>query len=208
MVAGLGFLLRVVVGLERSRARARATFGLELPGGVGWIDRPGASDQCSSTATTVECKTSLDDAVSGQFDSWAWRVAATRPGSYTFVGRITEMSAPDARPADNETRLTVVVSEGVTVSAVKLTPARPKAGGPVIAAVRVTSAGEPIRPSSVACAGTSGGASVRGTRRVSTGAAACTFRPPRSAKGKVFRGSVTIAAGGARFTKRFSAKLA
>jgi hypothetical protein len=207
-VSGLTFYLSVVVGFESSREPASATVQLGLPEGLRWVNRPDASERCTSTTSTARCETGLiDDATSGQFKSWAWRVAASRSGSYTVNAAITSLSAPDERPSDNETLLTVVVSEGITVSAPKLTPAKPKAEALVAATVRVTSGGNPVRPAGVACTGSIGSMMIRGKGRVSTGFATCSYRPPASAKGKTLRGSVAVTLRGQRLTKRFSARL-
>lgn len=206
-VSGLRFYLTVIVGFESSREPASATFRLELPDGIRWTDLLKPSERCTTTTSAVLCETTLDDATTGQFDSWAWRVVASRPGSYTFKATITEMSAPDARPSDNDTSLTVAVSEGVTLGAPRMTPAKPTAGALVAATVRVTSGGRPVRPSCVGCTGSIRGRTIRGVAKVSTGSATCSYRPPKTAKGKTLRGSISITARGERFRKSFSAKL-
>jgi hypothetical protein len=73
--------------------------------------------------------------------------------------------------------------------------------------VPVSAGGSPIRPAAVACAGSIGGTKLKGSPKAASGTASCTFRPPRAAKGKTLRGSVSFTARGTRFTKRFSAKL-
>jgi hypothetical protein len=77
----------------------------------------------------------------------------------------------------------------------------------VTATVGVTQGGASVKPSKVACAGSIGTAKVTGTPRAAAGSARCTYRTPRTAKGKTLKGSVSFTAGGKRFTKRFTAKL-
>ena len=94
-----------------------------------------------------------------------------------------------------------------TASAVKLSPAKPKAGSLVSATVRVTAGGTPIRPTGVSCTGTLAGAKVKGTAKAASGIASCRYRTPKSAKGKTLRGKVAFSARGTKFTKPFAAKL-
>jgi hypothetical protein len=95
----------------------------------------------------------------------------------------------------------------VSVSAVKLTPSKPNAGAAVTATVRVTAGGDPVRPAGVSCAGTVGGAKLKGTPRTALGSATCLYRPPKTTKGKTLAGAITFIVKGQLFTKRFSAKL-
>ncbi len=132
-----------------------------------------------------------------------------------------ELSDTDTNTADNVSSITIAVSEAapgggsggtgggtaVTASAVRLSPARAKAGSTVVASVRVTRGGSPVRPSRVACTASLGGAKLKGSARAASGVASCLFRTPKSAKGKRLAGSVSFRAGGTAFTKRFAARL-
>ena len=95
----------------------------------------------------------------------------------------------------------------VTAGAVKLSPAKAKAGSTLVASVRVTKGGSPVRPARIACSASVGGAKVRGGARSSSGLASCLFKTPKSGKGKTMVGSVSFTAGGQRFAKRFAARL-
>ncbi len=64
-----------------------------------------------------------------------------------------------------------------------------------------------MKPTAVACAGSIGGAKLKGTPNAARGTATCSYRTPKSGKGKTLRGSVSFTAGGTDFTKRFSARL-
>lgn len=141
-------------------------------------------------------------------------------GTYTFRASIVEASDTDPNPANNASAITIVVNESVapppppppapvvvSASTVRLSAAKPKAGSPVTASVRVTAGGAPIRPSKVACGGTVAGAKLAGKPRAAVGRAMCTYRPPKTAKGKRLRGAISFTARGKRFTKRFSATL-
>jgi hypothetical protein len=132
---------------------------------------------------------------------------ADGPGRYTVDGVITETSGPDARPSDNTTALTVVLTEGAVLSPARLTPARPKAGALVAATVLVTSAGKQVRPTRVSCAAAIGGSTIRGVPKATVGSAICSFRPPRSAKGKILRGKLSVGVSGETLRRPFSVKL-
>ena len=129
---------------------------------------------------------------------------------------ITQASTPDPNLANNSASVTVVVAPAppsgggtvkVAAGAARLSPAKPKAGGTVKATVRVTANGAPVRPSGLACKGTIGSAKAKATKKAAVGSATCSYRTPKSAKGKTLRGSVSFTARGKKFTKRFSAKL-
>jgi hypothetical protein len=95
-------------------------------------------------------------------------------------------------------------------------PARPaagdmsflvRAGAVVTASVRVTSAGAPVRPTGVRCAGSIGNAKVRGVPGATTGRASCTYRTPVDAKGKTLRGSILLTVRDKRYLRRFATRL-
>ena len=140
-------------------------------------------------------------------------------GIPTFLITATvEGERPDANPADNTFTFTFEVktagsggsgggSVTVAAGAVKLTPAKPKAGSALVASASVTANGDPVRPSKVRCTGTLAGKKVAGKGSTSLGKATCRYSTPRSAKGKKLAGSMAITARGKTVTKRFAAKL-
>jgi hypothetical protein len=99
------------------------------------------------------------------------------------------------------------VAPPVAAGAAKVGPAKPKAGWAVIATVSVAAGGTPVKPTWIRCAGTIGKTKLKGTPRAAAGSAKCTYRTPRSAKGKTLKGVVSLTAGGKSFTRRFSIRL-
>ena len=199
----------------------RATIRVELGEGLRWGEvGPDPSEGCTSTQTTRECELTL---LAGMRDGgWHWDVIADRPGTYSFRGEIAEASDVDPNASNNASAITIVVTEGgggggggdggggsagVSASAARVMPARPRAGRAVTASVRVSAGGAAVRPTRVACTGSIGSFRLRGTPRAGRGAASCAFRTPAAAKGKVLRGSVAFTARGQRITKRFSVRL-
>jgi hypothetical protein len=214
-VTSTSFVVYVFVAPRPARAKVR----VELGDGLHWgTTAPDPSDQCTSTATTAECDAS---ALTGGNQGWYWDVVAARTGSYPYKAAIVEASEPDPDPTNNATSITIVVTApaggggtgggggtaAVSASAVKLTPARPKAGSAVVATVRVTAGGTPVTPTGLRCAGTVGATQLTGKGKATSGAAACVYRTTRSAKGKTLRGTISFRARGTKFTRRFSAKL-
>ena len=189
----------------------------ELSEGLRWgTDEPDPTEQCTSTPSTGVCQTLPLAPIGGQSGfGWSWQIVAERTGSYVLRAEIIEASDSDPVAANNTSVVTVVVSEttppptpgSVRAGAAKLTPAKPKAGSTVVASVRMTAGSSPVRPGAVRCTGTAGAAKLKGTGRAGNGSATCTYRTPRSAKGKMLRGAVSFTAVDARFTRRFSAKL-
>ncbi len=184
-----------------------------LPAGLDWgADAPSAAEGCT-TGNPTTCTRRLRQNEVGTYQAvWLWDVVAARPGSYEIVATV-DPTEPDPDPSDNMARFRfeVVQPAGggatVTASAVKLKPAKPKAGSVVSASVRVSAGAAPVRPSRIACAGTLGAAKLQGTPRAASGSATCRYRTPKAAKGKTLRGSISFTARGKRFTKRFAAKL-
>jgi Fibronectin type III domain len=127
----------------------------------------------------------------------------TNGTAYTF--HVAAQSVWGVGPASVSNAVTPVFP--TIAGAAKVAPAKPKAGSPVTATVRVTAGGAPVKPTRVACAGAIGKAKVKGKPRAAAGSARCTFKTPRAAKGKRLKGSVSFTARGKRFTKRFAAKL-
>lgn len=82
-----------------------------------------------------------------------------------------------------------------------------RAGSIVTASVRIVLGGTPVRPIGVTCAGTIGGAKVRGVPKATRGKASCTYRTTTAAKGRTLRGAVSFTARGERYVRRFAARL-
>lgn len=203
----------VLVNQEAGGAKIR----FQLAEGLRWgADAPDAEEMCVNTGSAAECTIPTRQPVLTQ-DIWGigWDVVADRPGSYVLRAEIVETTPPpDPNPSDNSASATVILTEDlemdtgfVTTSSVRLTPSRPRAGSVVAATVRVTASDGQVRPTRIACAGTIAGAKIKGTPRAAVGAATCTYRTPRSARGKRLRGGVSFTARGARYTERFSTRL-
>ena len=207
---------------------ATAAVRFTLPPGIsfGGQDLPDANEGCTATQTTATCSWHLEPVAGRNSINWGWDLKAAAPGSYVFTAELVEHSGGDAEPSNNRATLTIIAGDAAApgggagggggggggaaaakASAVKLAPARPSAGSTVVASVRVTRGGSPIRPTGVSCSGSIGGTKVRGSAKSSSGVASCLFRTPKGAKGKTLSGSVAFRAGGTAFTKRFAAKL-
>ena len=218
-VSSLSFAAGVDIGLITALP-ASATVRLTLPAGLAWgTDLPDPAESCTSTPSTGECQTPVLEPISGRNAvGWGWDVVAERTGSYVLRAEIVSASEPDPVPANDSASVTVVVTEasspppppgdgGTRVGPVRLSPAKPRAGSTVVASVRMTAGGSPTRPERVVCSATAGSTKLKGVGRAGNGSAMCTYRTPRSAKGKLLRGAVSFTAAGGRYTKRFSAKL-
>ena len=101
---------------------------------------------------------------------------------------------------------------GVVLVALLASPAaaQPKpihAGSIVTASVRIVLGGTPARPVRVTCAGTIGGAKIRGVPKATRGKASCTYRTTIAAKGLTLRGAVSFTARGERYVRRFAVRL-
>jgi Domain of unknown function DUF11 len=214
-IGGLNF---VVGFLVRNRGPDPATVKvrIQLPAGLHWgNDAPDPSEDCTVGETSV-CSVSLGTQGNFAFSAWGWDVVADTTGSYTLNAQVIESSTSDPDTSDNASSVTVVVTSpaggsvpgaSVAASAVKVSPAKPKAGSTVVASVRVTKGGSPVKPTGIACAATIGKTNVKGGAKSSSGVASCLFKTPKSAKGKRMLGSVFFRAGGQSFKKRFSARL-
>jgi hypothetical protein len=219
-VAGLHFTAGFIVsslGPDPSTSKAR----IDLPSGLRWgADYPDSSEKCTSDATSGTCDATLGTG----FDAWGWDVIADAAGRYTLTAQIVESSTSDPDASDNASTVTVVVTQAtgggsgggsggssgsaaVAASAVKVSPAKAKAGSRVVASVRVTKGGSPVKPTGVVCAATIGKTKVKGGGKSSSGVASCLFKTPKSGKGKKMLGSVSFKAGGQSFAKRFSVRL-
>jgi hypothetical protein len=216
-VTAVNFRVDVGVSLV-TLTPARATVRLTLDDRLRWgaNDAPDPSEGCTSTPTTALCETPELQSSGGQSAfGWNWPVSAPGAGSYSYRAEIAQASDTDPVSGNNASAITIVVTPAtpppqptaVAAGRPKVSPAKPKAGSVVSASVRVTAGGAAVRPTRVACAGSIGTAKVAGSARAAAGLARCTYRTPRSAKGKTLRGAVSLTARGTRFTRRFSAKL-
>jgi hypothetical protein len=201
-------------------AGARGSVRAELGSGLGWgSDAPDASEHCAVTPTTGTCELGDLQPIAGQTsEGWFWDVVAPQNGTYTLRAELTSLSDTDSDLSNNASAITIVVAEpsggggsggpaSAKASAVRLAPTRPRAGSTVVASVRVTRGGSPVRPTKVACAASLGRAKLKGASRSASGVASCLFKTPKSGKGKSLAGSVAFRAAGASFTKRFSVRL-
>ena len=192
---------------------------IELPAGLHWgTDGPDPSEDCTVGETSV-CNALLGTQVNNDFAALGWDVVADTVGSYTLKVQVIESSTSDPDTSDNASSVTVVVTQpaggsgggsgsaAVAASAVKVSPAKPKAGSAVVASVRVTRGGSPVRPTGIACAATIGKTKIKGGAKSSSGVASCLFKTPKTGKGKTMLGSISFKAGGQSFTKRFSKRL-
>ena len=213
-IGGLNFIAGFVVtntGPDPTTVKVQ----IELPAGLHWgNDGPDPSEDCTVGETSV-CNAALG--VQGNNDEAAlgWDVVADAVGSYTLKVQVVESLTSDPDTSDNASSVTVVVTQpakpkpppklpaAVAAGAVKVSPAKPKAGSTVVASVRVTSGGSPVRPTGIACAATIGKTKVKGGAKSSSGAASCLFKTPKTGKGKTMLGSISFKAGG-RASRRVS----
>jgi len=213
--------LNFQIGVSVSNASpGEATFKLRVelsPGLRFGADGPDPSESCTGSPP-FECQTPTlnPDRLGGGDFGWRWDIVAERTGSYRLSAQIVEASRGDPNPANNAISVTVVVREPETptarpttlvASGVRLSPARPKAGLPFAATVRVSAGGAAIRPSRVRCSGRVGGVKLAGKPTATSGAARCRYRPTRAARGKALRGTITFATRGRTVTRRFSTTL-
>jgi hypothetical protein len=104
----------------------------------------------------------------------------------------------------------VVARPTLVVRSIKGTPAAPRAGQTftlrMVAARSDTNA--VLRNGRVTCVGRAGSSRLRAQlARVQGGAATCTWQVPANAKGKTFRGTVTVVFEGLRASRSFSARI-
>ena len=204
-------------------AAAKGTVRIELGPGLGWgSDAPDPSEGCVATASTGTCDIGDLQPIAGQSSSGArWNAVAAQNGTYTLRAEITALSDTDSDTSNNASAITIVVAEptgggsggggggsaSAKASAVKLSPTSPKAGSTVVASVRVTRGGSPVRPTRITCTASLGGAKVKGAGRSASGVASCRFKTPKTSKGKRLVGSISFEAGGSSFTRRFAVRL-
>jgi len=217
---------RIDVEIESSSSVEQSiTIRVGLPDGLRWgTDAPDPGEGCTGTAPAI-CATKMQPNEVGTIGGgYRWDVVADRPGVYEITASVEPIEPdPDLSNNTDTFRFEVVQPTlggggagggsgggggvSASASAVKLTPAKPKAGSLVSASVRVTAGGAPVRPTGIACAGTIGTAKFKGTGKAASGSATCSYRTPKSAKGKTLRGSISFRARGTKFTRKFSARL-
>jgi hypothetical protein len=90
--------------------------------------------------------------------------------------------------------------------ATSATPAAPKAGATLVVRAPVTrgDTGGPLASGTVTCTVRVGTAAVKATGRVRNGVATCTMKIPKTAKGKMVRGTMKITLQGVSTAKTFS----
>jgi uncharacterized protein DUF11 len=191
---------------------ANVSFRFVLPSGLRWGNHaPDASEGCTSTSAGAECSAPrvLNPANPGdQTALWKWDVLADAPGSYVLHAEILAASPSDPNSSNNSSSVTAVVTQTVKASVVKVSPTRPRAGAVVTARVGVVADGSPITPASVACAGSIGRMRLAGRSQAKAAAATCRYRTPRTAAGKILRGTVTVLlTGEPSITRHFAVKL-
>ena len=214
------FVYAILFPDPQNSATVQTKVHIVLSDGLQWgADAPDPVDEtCTSTPTTGDCQLSL---LPGQTsDGYYWNVTAAQPGTYTYQASIVESSETDPNLSNNTSSLTIRVTDEpsggggggggaavVSASGAKLTPTKPVAGKAVSAIVQVKTDGAPVTPTSVKCTGSIGVVKLRGTPRARLGRAICVYRTPRGAKGKLFKGAVSLRVRGQGIRKTFSARL-
>ena len=213
VVLGLNFQINVEVAASSAGVEQTFTVRIGLPAGLRWgSDAPDPGEGCTGTAPAVCMQKMQRNAVGTVGGGWSWDVVADRVGFYEITATV-EPEQLDPNLSNNTFTLRFEVKQGTsgstaaTASAVKLSPAKPRAGSLVAASVRVTAGGTPVRPSRVTCSGAVGEAKLKGTPRAGSWTATCLYHPPKTAKGKTLRGAVSFTAKGTTFTRHFAAKL-
>jgi hypothetical protein len=197
----------------------RFTATIRLPSGLRWgADGPDPGEGCTGTEPAVCSQQMQRNQVGTVGGGWVWDVVAERGGFYEVTATV-QPERPDPNASNNTVTFRFEVrrptsggggggtASAATASAVRLVPARPRAGSIVAANVRVSAGGTRLRPSRLRCVGSVGGVRVNGIARAGSGTASCRYRLPRAGKGKTFRGTISFTARGRSFTRRFAARL-
>ena len=118
-----------------------------------------------------------------------------------------EIVATDVAP-DGDDAWEYVIAKPLTLRAGATTavPSAPKAGKAFVVRTPVTrgDTGGPLASGTVTCTVRVGTAVVRATGRVANGVATCTMKIPKTAKGKMVRGTMKVSLQGVSTTKTFS----
>ena len=206
-VAGMSFSINVGIG-NSGPDNAGVRLLIELPEGLTATTGNGLG--CPPGAGTLDC--GVTNVPAGeQFDDESHLVAA-RPGSYTIVAKLTDLTAADASPANNTASTTIAVGAAAaspTVTRFAMSPAKPRAGArfTVSFAIVDRATGSALVPTAVNCVAVVAGAKVPARRTVTRGKATCTFLPPKTAKGKMLRGNIAATAAGKRLRNAFAIRL-
>ncbi len=201
-------------------APAPVTVELQLSSGLQLgAPAPGSAGTCSQTAAPV-CTGTLNQTAGGTYAFWSWRMSSVEPGDYVVTASVTSPEVdPDLSDNSRSFRFTVAAptsgggggggggGTSLEVSRAKISPATPRAGRSVVAAVRVTSEGSPVRPSRVTCAARAGAVNLEGKGKAASGSGSCTFSTTAKAKGKMLRGTISVRALGKTVRRTFSARL-
>lgn len=196
------FTLELAVGNkgpDSSHFRVR----ILLPSGIRLVGAGGL--ECTGTTDLTCADGNADPGFDGTASS---TFVADAAGSYTVVARLTELTASDPNPANNEVSLTVnvvAVSRVLVPARFAIKPAKPVAGRPVVVTFRIVdkTSGAYVKPSSASCSVNLGPR----TARVVGNAATCSLHPPTTAHGKTLRGTLAANANGTRVARRFSIRL-
>lgn len=116
---------------------------------------------------------------------------------------VAEDTAPNGDSAYEYALVKPLVLRASTVTAV---PARPLSGALFTVGTRITRAdnGAALASGTVRCTARVGTAPLRATGRLSRGVAICSMRLPKTAKGKMLRGTIKFTVQGVSITKPFS----
>jgi hypothetical protein len=124
------------------------------------------------------------------------------------LAEIDEFVATDFAPKlGSHWRYNLVIGEfALRASAVAARPSRPVAGGQFTVSTAVTRADTrtPLAVGSVGCTARIGNAAIRTRGRLASGRASCAMTVPRTAAGKLLRGTLTIRSAGASVRKPYS----
>ena len=210
-VNGTTFLAGMAVGDPGpDPATVRARF--ELPPGLHWgSDVPDPSENCTGTPTTGECTVDVvHPSPTNAAVAWAWDIVADGPGSYSLKASIVSSTTSDPDTSDNVATATVVVeptAPQVTAGAARVSPAKPRAGSTVVVRVSIAADGNAAQAADATCRAAIGTRRAATKVRTAPGVVTCTVRTPRSAHGKVLRGTMAFSVEGKQLTRRFSARL-
>jgi hypothetical protein len=214
VVRKLTFAVGVNVANQGPDEATAAHVRLVLPSGLHWgVDAPDPSENCIATDTVADCRspTPLDATdTANRAAGWSWDVVAAAPGRYALNAELVESTPPDPNPADDASTVTVAVKTSagpVVASAVRITPAIPRAGAPVSVRVRVTVDGAPVNTHAPVCTGKLPNFGFSWLGRATLGLVTCVYRTPAAAKGKTLRGTVGFTARGKTFVRRFAVTL-
>jgi hypothetical protein len=193
-IAGSAFSLTASIvnaGPDASNVR----INIEMPAGV---TKVGGSLDCTQEGQTLHCDEL--NAVIGDDGSGRASFVADKPASYTFAVYLDHLSATDPDLSNNRDSITVMVSaKPIVAGSVSVKPVTPHAGVPFVASFPVTGAAV----GTVRCTTSIG----KAAPRPSSQRASCVVRTPRSARGRVARGSVTATVGTHAFVRRYTVRL-